>query len=82
MSQGRIHFPKRRGEAEEWTWKAGRSTVAIRDPKRRKFAIPLPEITGCNWTQIERARWKQSPSICIVTPAKVKKYIERKLRKK
>ena len=79
MSQGRIHFGKP-GKEEVWTWRASRSTVAIRDPRRKKYAIPMTEITGCSWDQVERSRWKQTRT-CEATPGKVRNYIERRLRK-
>jgi predicted RNA-binding Zn ribbon-like protein len=75
MSQGKIHFG-----SEVWTWTAGKGTVAIRDENRKKFAVPMTEITGCSWTEIERSRWKQT-RWCEVTPAKVRNYIERELRR-
>lgn len=80
MSQGRIHFG-RPGKEEIWTWRATRGTVAIRDPRRKKYAVPMTEITGCSWDQIERARHKLT-RVCEATPRKVKTYIERRLRKK
>ncbi len=79
MSQGKIHFPTPGGGAEEWTWKATRQTIVIRDPKRHKYAVRHERITGCTAAQSERAQWKQSPEVGVVTPAKVKRYIEREL---
>ena len=80
MSQGRIHFGKS-GREDTWTWRAGRETVVIRDPKRKKFAVPMTKITGCSWEEIGKMRYKGGRSACAVTPKKVRKYIERKLRK-
>ncbi len=82
MSQGKIHFPKPGGGTAEWTWKTSRGDVAIRDPKRHKYIVRQEDITGCSSEQIERAVWKQQSRGCVVTPAKVKRYIERELRKK
>jgi hypothetical protein len=81
MSQGRIHFERPRA-TEIWTWRVVSSgSVIIKDPKRKKYVIPMTEVTGCTWDQIERAHWKGNTN-CDVTPRKVKNYIERELTKK
>ena len=80
MSQGRIHFGKP-GREDTWTWKAGRTAVVIRNPKRKKFAVGVDVITGCTWEDVEKGRYRKFRR-CNVTPRKVKKYIEQHLRKK
>ena len=81
MSQGRIHL-KKPSTTETWSWQVSRAgIVVLRDPKRKKYIIPMTEITGCTWDQIERAH-NHGNTNCDVTPRKVKDYIERELIKK
>ena len=78
---GQIHFPKPDGSSETWTWKAGTTFTAIRDPNKKKFVVSHPDMTGCTWEDIYRGRRKKYQA-GEVTPGLVKKYIAQNLRKK
>ena len=55
----------------EWKWKFG-NTIVLRDPENKVYQIPLTEICGWTWDEIERGQWKGYLSI---KPSQVKDYI-------
>lgn len=64
-----LHF---RGET--WSYQVGKSAVHLRTSDHRiTYAVPLPDITGESWDQIERAEWKHYWE--GVRPQKIKSYI-------
>lgn len=80
MSQGRIHFDRGR-TVDIWTWRAHKSKVVIQEPNRKKYVVNMTDVTGCTWPELERSRWKQTRT-CEVTPAKVRRYIEKNLKRR
>lgn len=70
----KLHFP----DGEVWTWRFG-SDVLIRTPDcRTTYHVPLPEITGMRYDDMERGEWKGWWD--GVGPQQVKDYIELHLR--
>lgn len=71
----RIHFSER----EAWSYRIGNHGVLIRPPDNTEtFRVPLTEITGMSWDELERGHWKGWWD--GVGPQEVKGYIARHLR--
>lgn len=70
-----LHF----ADGEVWSWRCGHAYVQIRTPDNQtNYKVPLPDITGWSWSELERGEWKGYwPGI---TPQEVKDYIELHLR--
>jgi hypothetical protein len=56
-----------------WKYHIGASNIIIESPLEEKRIVPFNELTGLNWTDIERAKWKK---YFMIKPSDVKKYIE------
>jgi hypothetical protein len=57
-----------------YQYQVGRQNVLLFDPKGTKSVIPLSDISGLSWDQIERGKWKRWFS---VTPSMVRDFIWR-----
>ncbi len=64
---------------EEWKYKVGEGYVNIFSPSGTRHNISLNEVTGEEWSNIERGRWKGWWK--GVRPHQVKNYIENNLIK-
>jgi hypothetical protein len=65
---------------ETWQWQAGNSAVVIYSPSDKKTVIRLDKFLGLTWGEIEQLHWKGGHR-ANVKPGKVRKWIDKHLRK-
>jgi len=71
----RLHFP----DGEVWSYRFTNGVVAIRTPDcETTHGVPLPEISGMSWDDMERGEWKGWWA--GVGPQRVKDYVQFHLR--
>jgi hypothetical protein len=61
-----------------YRYKVGKQHVKIIFPDRHVLVADFSQITGINWTDIERFAWKNRSGFPI-KPSKIRAYIEKKL---
>jgi hypothetical protein len=71
----KIHF----ADEETWSYSISSFGVQIRSPKGETTKVSMPDFTGWNWDEIERAHWKKY--WLKIGPKDIKDYITKNLRK-
>lgn len=70
-----LHF----SDGEAWSYRFANGVVAIRTPDcKTTHQVPLPEISGMSWDEMERGEWKGWWT--GIGPQAVKDYVESHLR--
>lgn len=65
-------------DGDEWTYRIGRSIVAISSPTGEKTVAWIGEVMGMHSDDVIRGRFKKT-SDGAITPSKVKSYIQEHL---